>query len=60
MVFLGIKKGRKLFDKRKKYFLVVDVETANSLDDPMVYDVGFLVGDKQGNIYEKEIFLFCF
>lgn len=55
---IGIKErdGTTMLDKRKKYFLVVDVETANSLDDPMVYDVGFLVGDKQGNIYEK----YCF
>ena len=43
-------------DKRKKYFLVVDVETANDVLQPLVYDVGFLVGDKQGNIYEKYSF----
>lgn len=40
-------------DKRKKYFLVLDVETANNLDFPLVYDIGFIVGDKQGKIYEK-------
>lgn len=45
-----------MIDRRKKYYLVVDVETANSLDDPLVYDIGFLVGDKQGNIYEKYSF----
>lgn len=45
-----------MLDKRKKYFLVVDVETANSLDEPLVYDVGFLIGDKQGNVYEKYSF----
>lgn len=43
-------------DKRKKYFLVLDVETANSIDDPLVYDIGFVIGDKKGNIYEKYSF----
>lgn len=43
-------------DKRKKYFLVLDVETANTLDDPIVYDIGFIIGDKKGNIYEKYSF----
>lgn len=39
-------------DKRIKYYLIVDVETANSLDDPLVYDIGGVVTDKQGRIYE--------
>ena len=43
-------------DKRKKYFLVVDVETANDVLQPLVYDVGFLVGDRQGNIYGQYSF----
>ena len=41
-------------DKRKRYFLVVDVETANSTEDGLVYDIGFAVCDKKGNIYHKE------
>lgn len=41
-------------DKRKKYYLILDVETANNMDFPFVYDIGFIVGDKQGNIYEKK------
>lgn len=40
-------------DKRKKYILILDVETANGLNDPMVYDIGFIVADLHGNIYEK-------
>jgi hypothetical protein len=43
-------------DKRKRYFLVLDVETANTVDDPIVYDVGFIIGDKKGNIYEEYSF----
>lgn len=40
-------------DKRKKYFLVVDVETANSTEQGLTYDIGFAVCDKKGNIYES-------
>ena len=36
----------------KNYYLVIDTETANGLDCPMVYDIGGAVIDKQGNIYE--------
>jgi len=42
--------------KRKK-FLVLDVETANSTDDPFVYDIGGAVCDKYGNIYEEFSFI---
>lgn len=54
ILYMGLKRvSETMLDKRKKYYLVVDVETANDLDFPLVYDVGFLVGDKQGNILEK-------
>jgi DNA polymerase III epsilon subunit-like protein len=54
-------------DKRKKYFMVLDVETTNNdmtskFNDGLVYDIGFGVYDKQGNTYcersycVKEIF----
>lgn len=42
--------------KRKK-FLVLDVETANTTDDPFVYDIGGAVCDKYGNIYEEFSFI---
>ena len=44
-------------DKRKKYLMVLDVETTNNnmekgaKNDGLVYDIGFVVCDKQGNIY---------
>lgn len=43
-------------DKRKKYFMVVDVETTNNdmtskFNDGLVYDLGFGIYDKQGNKY---------
>lgn len=43
----------KKIDKRKKYVIVLDVETANSTEDALVYDLGFGVYDKQGNEYES-------
>lgn len=40
-------------DKRKNYYLVLDVETANMTNDALTYDIGFAICDKKGNIYEK-------
>lgn len=37
----------------RKYYLVLDVETANSTDDPLVYDIGYAVCDRRGRIYES-------
>lgn len=44
-------------DKRIKYKMVLDVETANSTDDALVYDVGFVITDKQGRIYERHSYV---
>ena len=44
-------------DRRKKYFLVLDTETANGLDDPLVHDLGFVVADRKGNIYERHSYI---
>ena len=44
-------------DKRKKYYIVLDTETANEIPDQLVYDLGFVVTDKQGNIYERYSFI---
>lgn len=37
----------------KKLFLVFDTETANSIEDPFVYDIGWAVVDADGNVYEQ-------
>jgi hypothetical protein len=42
---------------RKNYYLVLDVETANSTEDALVYDLGFAVCDKKGIIYEADSFV---
>ena len=60
------KKGRKTMDKRKKYILVIDTETANGfmgednkldLSNSLVYDIGYKVVDKKGNTYEENSFV---
>ena len=50
-------------DKRKKLYILVDVETAGDVKwNPLVYDLGFAIVDSKGKIYEehsiiiKEIF----
>lgn len=36
-----------------EFYVVVDTETTNSIDDPICYDVGFAVVDACGNVYEN-------
>lgn len=50
----------KKIDKRKKYFLVLDTETfylTNKDVEGMVYDLGYVIVDKKGVIYEKGSYL---
>lgn len=44
-------------DRRRHYILMVDTETANGLDDPLVYDFGCAVIDIHGNVYETRSFV---
>jgi hypothetical protein len=44
-------------NSRKNYILVLDVETAGGLENPLVYDIGYAVTDKQGNIYESRSYI---
>ena len=44
-------------DRRKNYYLTIDTETANSMDEPLVYDIGGCVHDNTGNIYETFSFV---
>lgn len=48
---------RKIYMNKRKKYLVLDVETANGLTDPLVYDFGYQVVDKYGEVYEKGSFL---
>ena len=38
-------------------YIMLDTETTNSIDDPICYDVGFAVVDKEGSIYETHSFV---
>lgn len=42
---------------KKNYYLVLDTETCNTLEQPIPYDLGMAVCDKNGKIYEKESFV---
>ena len=44
-------------DKRVSYYMVLDTETANSMDDPMMYDIGGAIVDKRGRVYESFSFV---
>lgn len=44
-------------DKRKNYYLTIDTETANGLDDPMMYDIGGAIHDRKGNVEETFSFV---
>ena len=44
-------------DRRKSYYLTVDTETCNSMDDPIVYDIGGCIHDKNGVVYESFSFV---
>lgn len=43
--------------RKKEYFLIIDTETCNSLEEPLVYDIGYCVCDRNGNVFEKKSFI---
>lgn len=45
-----------MIDTQEK-IIVIDTETTNSIDDPICYDVGFAVVDKNGFVFEKHSFV---
>lgn len=38
-------------------FLMIDTETTNDIDNPIVYDIGFSVVDKNGKVYKTYSFV---
>lgn len=38
-------------------YIVIDTETANTIEDPFCYDVGFAVIDKTGKVYESHSYV---
>ena len=49
--------------RQKEYFLVIDTETCNTLEQPLPYDIGYAICDRHGNIYVERSFvvaeIFC-
>ena len=43
--------------RQKEYFLIIDTETCNTLEQPLPYDIGYAVCDRQGNIYVQRSFV---
>ena len=43
--------------RKKEYFLVLDTETCNSIEQPLPYDIGYAICDRYGNIYETKSFI---
>lgn len=44
-------------DRRHIYGVMIDTETANGLDDPLFYDVGWQIIDSHGRLYEERSFV---
>jgi hypothetical protein len=44
-------------DKRHVYGIMIDTETANGLDDPLAYDIGWQVIDSHGRKYAERSFV---
>ena len=49
--------------RKKENFLVVDVETCNTIEEPLPYDIGYCITDRNGNILLERSFvvaeIFC-
>ena len=43
--------------RTKEKLLVLDTETANTIEQPLPYDIGWAVCDRQGNIYKTRSFI---
>ena len=43
--------------RQKEYFLVLDTETCNTIEQPLPYDIGYAVCDRYGKIYLERSFV---
>lgn len=42
---------------KKKFYLIVDTETAGNLQSPLPYDIGYKIVDRKGNVYAEKAFV---
>ncbi len=43
--------------RKKEHYLIVDVETCNTLEEPLPYDIGYCICDRNGEIKLKRSFV---
>lgn len=43
--------------RKKEYFLIIDTETANTVEEPLPYDIGYCIADRTGKIYLERSFV---
>jgi hypothetical protein len=43
--------------RKKEMYLVIDTETANTIEQPLPYDIGYAITDRYGNIALKRSFI---
>lgn len=58
MLYYKRSKGKDLIEMRKRErFLVIDTETCNTIEQPLVYDIGYAICDRFGNIEVERSFV---
>ena len=43
--------------RKKEFYLVIDTETCNTIEQPLPYDIGYAICDRQGNIQIERSFV---
>ena len=43
--------------RKKNFYLVLDTETANSVEEPLPYDIGWVICDRDGKIYRRRSYV---
>lgn len=43
--------------RQKEFYLVIDTETCNTIEQPLPYDIGYAICDRQGNIQVERSFV---
>ena len=43
--------------RQKEHFIVLDTETCNTIEQPLPYDIGWVVCDRDGHIYETRSYV---
>ena len=44
-------------DKRKNYGIILDTETAGTLEEPLFYEIGWIITDSKGREYESKEYI---